>query len=94
MINFRLQYEGTLKYLGRVSWALKLGYERYVMDCAWWVWEQVGDTSGCAGELAQLYCTCAKVFHAQMQKQTKVMSFDDVTDISLTYIGGYKSKHA
>ena len=35
-----------------------------------------------------------KVFTPLMQKQTKVMSFDDVTDITLMYIGGrYKNKH-
>ena len=35
-INYRLWYEGTLKYLGGVSQVLKLGYERHVMVYAWW----------------------------------------------------------
>ena len=56
--------------------------------------KQVGDAGRCAGKSAQLHCTCAKVFPTQMQKQTKVASFDDITDIALTYIGSRYKREA
>ena len=57
--------------------------------------KQVRNTGRCTGESAQLFCTCMKVFPAQMQKEMAVMLFGDVTDVLLMYIkGGYKSKCA
>ena len=81
---------------GRVSQVLKLGYERYVAVCVWW---GMGNRLGIlADEQVSLPDSTAHVQRFspnKMQKQMTVMSFDDITDVLLTYIEGrYKSKHA
>ena len=46
------------------------------------------ETSGCADEPWQFFCTCAVVFPAKMMEQTFVMSLNDIMRISHALEGG------
>ena len=67
----------------------KLGYERNVMTS---VWQGKGDRSGIPADVqASQHDSTAhaqRFFLPKVQKQMTVMSFDDITDVLLTYIGG------
>ena len=63
---------------------------------AWW---GMGNRSGMLVDVqASWHDSTAHVqrfFPPKVQKQMKVMSFDDITDVTLMYIGGrYERKHA
>ena len=78
-------------YMSQVQ---KLGYKRSIVAHAWWA---KGNRSGMLADVqASQHNSTAHVqrfFPPKMQKQMTVMSFDDVTDILLMYIGGgYKRK--
>ena len=72
-----------------MSQALKVGYERYGMVCAWW---DKGDRLGMLADVQA--CWHDPTVHAQrffppnVQKQMTVTSLDDVPDVHLMYTGG------
>ena len=66
LINCRLWYEGTLKYLRESVTGTERGiWKKQNGSCMVGYGKQVWDTSGCAGMLTWLYCTCLKVFPVQ-----------------------------
>ena len=48
----------------------------------------VGDASRCAGKWHDSAAHVQRFFPPKVQKQMTVMSFDDITDVTLTYIRG------
>ena len=63
LINFRLWYEGTLKYLGESVTGTESGTQNLEDGSCIIERKQGRDAGGCAGELVGLDCTCTKLSH-------------------------------